>query len=178
MVDYYVSMVPFTLYLDINDIDGGLKRISKIKEAIKTGMTIGIERFKELLIKRMELELSRYGLGDSSFMNEISIIPISGGYEISVGKDYAMYVEYGTGIVGSEHPHPSPEIPWAYDINNHGDDGWQYIGKDGKLHWTKGQPSRPFMYNTWLYGTRYGNRTIEYYINRELKKVTGGGLKI
>lgn len=60
---------------------------------------------------------------------------------------YAVFVEYGTGIVGEANPHPEPT--WSYDVNGHGTDGWNYIGEDGKLHWTMGQISHPFMYNTY-----------------------------
>ncbi len=62
---------------------------------------------------------------------------------------YAVYVEFGTGVVGSRKPHPDISIAgWKYDVNGHGELGWWYPGKDGKYHWTKGMPSRPFMYNT------------------------------
>ena len=61
------------------------------------------------------------------------------------GVAYAAYVEYGTGIIGDFSPHPEP---WAYDINNHGWDGWYFIGRDGIKYHTLGQPAHPFMYNT------------------------------
>lgn len=62
---------------------------------------------------------------------------------------YAVYVEFGTGVVGAGKPHPDLSIAgWRYDVNGHGELGWWYPGKDGKYHWTKGMPSRPFMYNT------------------------------
>ena len=32
-------------------------------------------------------------------------------------------------------------------VNNHGEKGWFYF-RDGEWHWTKGMPSRPFMYET------------------------------
>ena len=61
---------------------------------------------------------------------------------------YAIYVEFGTGVVGKESAHPEP-IDWVYDKNKHGDDGWVYFNdRDGKFHWTNGMKSRPFMYNT------------------------------
>ena len=63
---------------------------------------------------------------------------------------YAIYVEFGTGIVGKQNPHPAPE-GWKYDINEHGERGWYYFNeRDQKWHWTKGMASRPFMYNTLL----------------------------
>ena len=52
------------------------------------------------------------------------------------------------GAEGKENSHPDTSIiGWKYDVNNHGEKGWFYF-KNGKWHWTKGMPSRPFMYNT------------------------------
>lgn len=63
-------------------------------------------------------------------------------------SDHAIYVEFGTGIKGLRSPHPDKSIVgWKYDINEHGDAGWYYY-KDGEWHWTRGMPSRPFMYET------------------------------
>lgn len=67
-------------------------------------------------------------------------------YYVYTGCDYAKFVEFGTGIVGSENPHPNPS-GWEYDSRNHGESGWLYP-KDGEIHWTKGMPAKPFMYNT------------------------------
>ena len=60
---------------------------------------------------------------------------------------HACYVEFGTGVVGSANPHPT--LPWEYDVNGHGENGWYYYDTDsGKVRFTKGLPSRPFMYET------------------------------
>ena len=62
---------------------------------------------------------------------------------------HSIFVEFGTGIRGKQSPYPvNPPIGWQYDVNEHGEAGWGYTGDDGKKHWTKGMPSRPFMYNT------------------------------
>lgn len=67
---------------------------------------------------------------------------------IKAGAYYAVYVEFGTGVVGSQSPHPNPD-GWQYDSNNHGDKGWVYYDdKLDRFKWTKGFKSRPFMYNT------------------------------
>ena len=64
---------------------------------------------------------------------------------------YAPFVEYGTGVEGKKgQKNPFTPAGWAHDHNKHGEGGWNYISeRDGKLHWTKGQVSRPFMYNTY-----------------------------
>jgi hypothetical protein len=67
---------------------------------------------------------------------------------IRAGAYYAVYVEFGTGVVGSQSSHPDPQ-GWQYDVNGHGDEGWVYYDDEsGKFRWTKGFKSRPFMYNT------------------------------
>ena len=60
---------------------------------------------------------------------------------------HACYVEFGTGVEGSNSKHPT--MPWAYDTNGHGKDGWYYFDeKQGRVRYTQGMPSRPFMYTT------------------------------
>lgn len=62
---------------------------------------------------------------------------------------HACRVEFGDGIRGAEAPHPNIPVPWAYDSNGHGEDGWYYFDKNqGRIRYTQGMPSRPFMYNT------------------------------
>lgn len=61
--------------------------------------------------------------------------------------NHALFVEFGTGIVGSRSPHPHDTIGYSYDVNGHGDNGWYYRDEDG-WHWTKGMPSRPFAHDT------------------------------
>jgi hypothetical protein len=83
-------------------------------------------------------------------------------------ENVALYVEFGTGIVGSQEQHPAVgngETKWGYDLKGHGESGWWYPAKEGNwrnrytfrgengnlLAWTKGMPSRPFMYDTMLW---------------------------
>lgn len=69
---------------------------------------------------------------------------------IYINCPWAKFVEFGTGIVGKNSPHPDTSIVgWKYDVNEHGEKGWFYF-RDGEWHWTKGLPSRPFMYETAL----------------------------
>ncbi len=71
---------------------------------------------------------------------------------IRVNAEYGIFVEFGTGIVGKTSPyHPAHSaFDWEHDVHDHGNAGWFYPGDDGKAHWTKGQPSRPFLYETAL----------------------------
>ena len=141
-------------------ISGGLSE-KEITRAIKD-----IEKYKRELTEKVNLligELTDYGvevakaqvreLGawytgelESSIKGYFS--PSVGVGIIKAGAPYAVYVEFGTGIVGKSQPHPSPD-DWRYDINEHGESGWWYFNDyTGHTQWTKGMPSRPFMYNT------------------------------
>ncbi|WP_195395320.1 hypothetical protein [Holdemania sp. 1001302B_160321_E10] len=61
---------------------------------------------------------------------------------------YSAFVEYGTGIVGASDPHPNAGSDgWQYDTNGHGEEGWYYLDKAGKLHFTAGMPAHRFLYN-------------------------------
>jgi hypothetical protein len=80
----------------------------------------------------------------------------TGGFRVAYGKGYvhstaphSAFCEFGTGVVGEANQHPNITIPgWRYDVNEHGESGWWYTGKDGESHWTMGMPSRPYMYET------------------------------
>ncbi len=111
-----------------------------------------------------------YGTGE---LRE-SIMLETGGTDIRLvaSAPHAEYVEYGTGIEGANSPHPKPE-GWQYDINDHGEAGWIYKGKDGKRHWTAGTESRPFMYTAWLYGTRIVGSQVNKHINRLIRSAGG-----
>ena len=76
---------------------------------------------------------------------------------------HSMFFEFGTGAVGKASSHPDSEmlkaLNWNYDVNEHGESGWWYptdesdgnpykwIDSKGQLKaWTKGMPSRPYMF--------------------------------
>ena len=90
----------------------------------------------------------RYELGDDA-----ATIYAGEGLTTKYGS-YAMFVEYGTGVVG-DGTYPE-KTDYDYDVNQHGDKGWFYplqIGspnsKDGTIYvHTRGMAARPFMYNT------------------------------
>ncbi len=84
---------------------------------------------------------------------------------IKVGSDYGIFVEYGTGIVGANSPHPNAE-GWKYDVNNHGEQGWWYYDENqNKYRWTKGQSANAFMYKTAEYLKKEASEKIKVIIN-------------
>lgn len=68
---------------------------------------------------------------------------------VFTGVYYAIFVEYGTGFVGSYAEHPDAgAIGWIYDHNAHGIGGWNYYNlREGQFMNTAGQPATAFMWN-------------------------------
>lgn len=174
----------YEIILDLDKMMQRKMNIPNIGDIIEVAIKNGIEELAERLVDKVRENLSAYGLGDSKLITNIDVEILDSGISISIGSDYAIFVEYGTGIVGSQNPHPKLDtIGWIYDVNQHGEKGWYYptiesdpnpykIMINGQLYaWTKGMPSRPFMYETWLWGTRSANNIINKHINKELRKL-------
>jgi HK97 gp10 family phage protein len=78
-----------------------------------------------------------------------------------IAGSHCIYIEFGTGVVGGNSSHPSPEwlafMSWAYGsggtifTTKDGRTGWYYPADDGTWRFTEGMESRPFMYETVQY---------------------------
>jgi hypothetical protein len=174
----------FTITLDIDNISKGIADWDKVSRAVLRGIELGKEEVADRMKDKMLEYLSEYGLSDSEIAKSILVVPIGEGFYLTAGSEYAIYVEYGTGLMGENNPHPKPD-GWQYNIGEtiRENGGWWYPTTaddpnphkkvfNGNLYaWTiAGQPSRPFMYRTWLWGSRSATQIIRKNINRELKK--------
>lgn len=137
--------------LDEKDIDRAIKEVAKFKREFLKKCEQLVEALTDEGVKIAKLQVAQL---DAVYTGEL-MNSIEGYYSptynvgiIKAGAYYAAYVEFGTGVVGGQSPHPNPD-GWQYDVNNHGDAGWVYYNDDvGGFRWTKGFKSRPFMYNT------------------------------
>ena len=73
------------------------------------------------------------------------------GAALVASGERASYEEFGTGIVGTRQA-PDPldaramaESNYVVDGMGHGEYGWNYLGEDGRWHWTKGRVGSAFM---------------------------------
>lgn len=144
-------MRKITLDLSTRDINRAIRELQRYKKELNEKVSRLIETLTDYgvdVAKAQVRELGAWYTGEleSSITGYFS--PTVGVGVIKAGSPYAVYVEFGTGIVGQTSPHPDPK-DWQYDINKHGEDGWIYFNeRDDRWHWTKGFESRPFMYNT------------------------------
>ena len=141
------TVIKFTL----DDIDRAIKEVAQFKREFLEKCNRLIEALTDSGVEIAKIKVAEL---DAVYTGEL-MNSIEGYYSptynvgiIKAGAYYAAYVEFGTGVVGSQSSHPNPQ-GWQYDVNNHGDEGWVYYDDEsGKFRWTKGFKSRPFMYNT------------------------------
>ncbi len=89
---------------------------------------------------------------------------------VYTNKEYAPYVEFGTGPVGAaNHFGISPEATPTYRQS-----GWGYYDdKNESWLYTNGQPARPFMYPALKNNEEKATEMIQKDIIKYLKEVTG-----
>jgi len=133
------------------DINRAIREVAKFKKEFLEKCNRLIEALTDTGVEIAKVKVAEL---DAVYTGEL-MNSIEGYYSptynvgiIKAGARYATAVEFGTGVVGSQSPHPNPQ-DWQYDVNGHGDEGWVYYDDEsGKFRWTKGFKSRPFMYNT------------------------------
>jgi hypothetical protein len=144
-------MRKISIGLSTKEIDRAIRELEQYKRELRAKINLLVEALTDRGVEIAKAEVRELGAvytGDleSSIVGYFS--PSVGVGIIKAGAVYAVYVEFGTGVVGQRSPHPSP-AGWRYDVNNHGELGWWYFNdRDGRWHWTQGFRSRPFMYNT------------------------------
>ena len=160
-------MPKISMTLNSKSIDSALKEVKRYREKVSSLgaeiVKIATEKGAETA-KEMVLYMNAY---DSGELHDGIIGEANGktGFIISTAP-HSAYVEMGTGVVGAGSPNPNNTVPgWEYDVNEHGEYGWWYIGKDGRRHWTKGMPSRPFMYET----AEQLRQSVPYIVEEALK---------
>lgn len=137
--------------LDLKDIDRAIRQVQKFKVQFLEKCNRLVEALTEQGEDVARIEVQQLdAVYTGELLNSIDSY-YSPTYNVGIikaGAYYAAYVEFGTGVVGSQSPHPNPQ-GWQYDVNGHGDEGWVYYDDEsGNFRWTKGFKSRPFMYNT------------------------------
>ena len=137
--------------LDRKDIDRAIRELKQFKKDFLKKCNQLVQELTDYGVDVAKVEVTQL---DAVYSGELRdsiegyFSPTTGVGIIRAGALYAVYVEFGTGVVGNQSPHPNPN-GYQYDIHNHGEDGWVYYNDDiGEFRWTKGFKSRPFMYNT------------------------------
>lgn len=197
--NYDSGSVNPTIYIDIDKIIRKNKQFGKNSRMLNKVVLIAIDDGLNELALRAEAyvkeRMASYGLGGGALYSNLEVRRIRQGIYISThgtsnqGRDYTMFVEFGTGIEGKKNSHPRANARgWKYTEKHkakNGEllEGWVYPSyetdvnankwQDEEGNWfafTRGQASRPFMYETWLYISFTWHSTIQGYIRRAIQK--------
>lgn len=140
--------------LSVREVQAAIKELKAYQDDLNRKCELLAQRLAEEGVIIAKVKIMQFpAVYTGELLNSIQSEPeamISNGSQwiIYTGCEWAPFVEFGTGIIGSDNPHPDTGLAnWKYDVNEHGESGWHYY-KGGEWHWTKGMPSRPFMYET------------------------------
>ena len=136
--------------LSKKSLEEAKKFLNKYQEAYSKGIDNAVKYATEMMYNKV-LEYC-YANGISNHTSQIQWQYDDNAKSGRVWTDDMVIIfnEMGTGIVGSNNPHPNPDGPfksWRYDVNEHGEKGWKYPKEDGTYGWTKGLPSRHMFYS-------------------------------
>jgi hypothetical protein len=145
-----------TFGLSVQEVNKAISELRKYQSDIDYKCRLLAQRLAEEGVFIARLKIAEY---DAIYTTELlqsikseygGVIQHGGKWIVYTGCDYAPYIEFGTGLIGSQSPHPDTSlVNWKYDVNEHGEKGWMYFNDtDGQWHWTQGMQSRPFMYET------------------------------
>lgn len=143
-------MPKITISLNSRSIDSAIKYVADLRKKVKDAATLLVHELTEQGVSIAQLSVVDMNAIDSGeLMNSIDSRYMGNVGFVETGAGHAAFVEFGSGIVGANNPHPEVAIAgWRYDVNEHGELGWWYPRGDGTFGWTKGMPSRPYMYQT------------------------------
>lgn len=139
-----------TAELSKQSLEETKKLLNSYKEAYIKGVNNAVKYATEAMYNKV-LEYC-YANGISEHTNHINweYDETSNIGRVWTNNMVIIFNEMGTGIVGSNNPHPNPNgafKSWRYDVNEHGEKGWTYPKSDGTYGWTKGLPSRHMFYD-------------------------------
>lgn len=147
----------------------GIRQLQKDIEKYQNSIEYKAKLLAENLVD-MGVEIARVKISslDAIFTGEL-IQSVHTEYKSSIrggaifcvvaDSDHAVFVEFGTGVVGQKNPYPYPlpkGVSWEYASGktirqlSDGRYGWFYKGDNGQWYFTEGMESRPFMYETSL----------------------------
>lgn len=143
-------MKKITIQLSDASINQAIKELKAYKRELSKKTRLLVQLLVEAGVEIAKQEVLTLGAFDSGELHgSLDGLMYTDGARGIIFTDcgHAAFVEFGTGVVGAASPHPT--MPWEYDVNQRGEKGWVYYDeKQGRFRWTKGMPSRPYMYLT------------------------------
>ena len=157
-------MKKITVNLNEKDsIKNAVKDLKKYRKTLEKNTRLLVQKLTDMgaqIVRVKIVSMGAYYSGEllSGVMGYYS--PALNAGFVKVASDHVAFVEFGTGVVGSNNSHKNGEYlakaSWNYASGSKifttkdGRVGWIYPTDDGEFRFTEGMKSRPFMYETSL----------------------------
>lgn len=139
-----------TMELSKKSLEEAKKFLNKYQEAYSKGIDNAVKYATEMMYNKVLEYCYANGISNHTSQIQWQYDDNAKSGRVWTNDMVIIFNEMGTGIVGSNNPHPNPDGPfksWKYDVNEHGEKGWKYPKEDGTYGWTKGLPSRHMFYS-------------------------------
>lgn len=136
--------------LSKKSLEEAKKFLNKYQEAYSKGIDNAVKYATEMMYNKVLEYCYANGISNHTSQIQWQYDDNAKSGRVWTNDMVIIFNEMGTGIVGSNNPHPNPDGPfksWRYDVNEHGEKGWKYPKEDGTYGWTKGLPSRHMFYS-------------------------------
>lgn len=147
--------------LSVNDVNRAIQELGARRKWYQEKCDEAAKKLAEIGVFLARMKIAEYDAIDTSTLISSVSKPQQirpGVYRFTCfadngkGHNYAIDVEYGTGIRGYDSPHPEADTslyakgPTIHE-NKKGEIGWFYPTDDGEWRWTQGQAARPFWHD-------------------------------
>lgn len=136
--------------LSKKSLEKAKKFLNKYQEAYSKGIDNAVKYATEMMYNKVLEYCYANGISNHTSQIQWQYDDNAKSGRVWTNDMVIIFNEMGTGIVGSNNPHPNPDGPfksWKYDVNEHGEKGWKYPKEDGTYGWTRGLPSRHMFYS-------------------------------
>lgn len=159
-----------TAVLSSNSFKDLAKFVEEYKQALIQGQSSGIKKLTEIGLQRVIDNSPNINSGRLGISLDTEITPELG--RIYTSDEVIIFNEFGTGIIGLNNSHPEASAKgWRYDVNEHGEKGWYYLGDDGEYHWTKGLPAGKMFFNTKQELEQIAKETMSIELNKSTEDI-------
>ena len=157
-----------------SNVDEVINYVKAYRNAMSQGVDEGIKKLTEIAYDIVQQYCSANNLSNHLGNIKMSYDPINKIGTVSTSDEVIIFKEMGTGIIGSQNPHPSPTqefASWQYDVNKHGEKGWRYPKEDGTYGWTSGLPSGSMFYHAFNDIKKYVDSTVSVEVRKSTNKI-------
>lgn len=148
--------------LSTDSIEKAKQELIVYKQSINDKTQLAVQRLIDMGTEICRAKVIELDIPDTGYL----LSKIDGYYSPTLNAgfiycdcDYAVFVEFGTGVKGKASPYTGQAMAQVgyqymggttYVTTKDGRIGWYYPADDGTWKFTEGMPSRPFMYETAL----------------------------